>query len=81
MTEIKYYMKKVKVGDTVTATLFGGKEVTGEVEGIEICARGSKYGRQVSSCDLDKHSNGVIELSTNNWCYFNQVRQINDGED
>ena len=35
-------MRKLKVGDTVTATLFGGQLVTGKVEDIQICARDSK---------------------------------------
>ena len=69
-------MKKVKIGDTVSATLFGGQHVTGKVEGIEICAIDSKYGRPVSSCDMDKHRNGVLELDCGHWCYFNQVRHV-----
>ena len=68
-------MKKVKIGDTVTARLFGGKRHTGKVESIEICARGNKYGRQVSQCDMDKHSNGVLDLGEH-WCYFYQVEEI-----
>ena len=70
-------MKKLKIGDTVTATLFGGEEVTGKVEDIQICRRGEKEGRSVGQCDLDKHSNGVIDLSCDHWCYFYQVKRIN----
>ena len=70
-------MRKLKIGDTVTASLFGGELVTGQVEGIEICAQGSKEGRSVQSCDLDKHSNGVIDLNCDHWCYFYQVKRIN----
>ena len=70
-------MRKVKIGDTVTATLFGGERVTGQVESIEICALGSKEGRSVKTCDLDKHHNGVIDLSCDHWCYFYQVKRIN----
>ena len=70
-------MRTLKIGDIVTATLFGGTVVTGQVEGIEICTQGSKEGRSVQSCDLDKHSNGVIDLSCDYWCYFNQVKKIN----
>ena len=70
-------MKKIRIGDTVTASLFGGEKVTGRVEGIEICARGEKYGRAVSQCDMDKHSNGVLDLSCDHWCYFYQVKTIN----
>lgn len=70
-------MKELKVGDIVTASLFGGRLVTGKVERIEICAQGSKEGRRVNQCDLDKHSNGVIDLDCGYWCYFYQVKQIN----
>lgn len=73
-------MKKLnvtlKIGDTVTAVLFGGEIVTGQVEDIQICARGEKYGRSVSQCDMDKHSNGVLDLSCGHWCYFYQVKRI-----
>ena len=67
---------KIKIGDTVTASLFGGERVTGEVEGIEICAANEKYGRSVKTCDLDKHSNGTIDLSCGHWCYFYQVKSV-----
>lgn len=70
-------MRKLKIGDTVTATLFGGELVTGEVEDIQICAQGCKEGRSVKTCDLDKYNNGVIDLSCNHWCYFYQVKRIN----
>lgn len=70
-------MRKLKIGDTVTATLFGGTVITGQVEDIQICRQGEKDGRSVKQCDLDKHSNGVIDLSCNNWCYFYQVKRIN----
>ena len=70
-------MRKLKIGDTVTATLFGGPRVTGTVEDIQICRQGEKEGRSVQSCDLDKHSNGVIDLSCGHWCYFYQVKKIN----
>ena len=69
-------MRKIKIGDTVTASLFGGEIVTGQVEDIQICARGEKYGRSVGQCDMDKHSNGVLNLSCDHWCYFYQVRRI-----
>ena len=70
-------MKKLKSGDTVTATLFGGQLVTGTVEDIQICRRDKKEGRSVNTCDLDKHSNGVIDLSCGHWCYFYQIKRIN----
>ena len=70
-------MRKIKIGDTITASLFGGQLVEDKIESIEICARDSKYGRAVRRCDLDKHSNGTIDLDCGHWCYFYQVNQIN----
>ena len=69
-------MRKLKIGDAVTASLFGGELVTGKVEDIQICRQGEKEGRSVQSCDLDKHSNGVIDLDCGHWCYFYQVKDI-----
>ena len=66
----------VKIGYTVTATLFGGTEVTGKVLSIEICKIGEKYGRSVKTCNLEKHSNGVLILDCNHWCYFYQVKSV-----
>ena len=74
---IQINMRKIKIGDKVSARLFSGKVVTGNVESIEICGRDSKYGRSVTSCDLSKHSDGVIDLDCGSWCYFNQVKKIN----
>ena len=67
-------MRKLKVGDTVTAPLWR-QLVTGKVEDIEGCTD-SKEGRSVSKCDLDKHNNGVIDLDCGHWCYFYQVKSI-----
>jgi len=68
---------KIKIGDTVTASLFGGKLVTGIIESIEICAADSKYGRTVETCDLNKYSNGVVDLDCGHWCYFYQIKSVN----
>lgn len=68
---------KIKLGDTVTACLFGDKLVTGKIEGIEICARDSKYGRAVTKCDTSKHSNGTIDMDCGHWCYFYQIKSVN----
>ena len=70
-------MRKLKIGDIVTASLFGGELVTGKVEDIQICRIGEKEGRFVSQCDLDKHNNGVLGLDCGHWCYFYQVKRIN----
>ncbi len=70
-------MKKVKVGDKVIYKPWHGANRTAIVEEIEICKQeGEKSGRSVNSCDLDRHSNGVISLSDNHWCYFDQIKTI-----
>lgn len=70
-------MRKLKVGDKVTYKPWGNhSSLTASVLGIEICRAGSKYGRQVSQCDLDKHSEIVIDLDDDHWCYKNQIISI-----
>ena len=70
-------MNKLKVGDTISAILFGGKRVQGKVEHIEICNKDNpKYGRSVEQCDLREHTYGTIDLDTGNWCYFDQIKCI-----
>jgi len=66
----------VKIGSVVVAELWGGEEVTGKVLSIEICPLGSKYGKSVKSCNLEKHSNGVLSLDCWHWCYFYQVKSV-----
>ncbi len=66
---------KVKVGDKIRHSLFGGQVLTGIVEDIQICRQGEKYGRSVKQCDTNKH-HGVLILSNGHWCYFYQVQQI-----
>ena len=70
-------MRKLSLGDTVTATLFSGRQVIGKVEEIQITRYGFKSGRVVENCDLDKHKNGVLDLDCGHWCYFYQVESIN----
>ena len=69
-------MKKVKIGSKVMYATFSSPTKTAFIEEIEICKRGEKYGRCVSSCDLDCHSNGVISLSDGHWCYIDQVKRV-----
>ena len=69
-------MKKVKIGSKVMYATFSSPTKTAFTEEIEICKRGEKHGRSVSSCDLDRHSNGVISLSDGHWCYFDQVKRV-----
>ncbi len=69
---------KVKIGDKISHSLFGGQVLTGIVEDIQICRQGEKSGRSVKSCDVSKH-HGVIDLSNGHWAYFYQViNVIND---
>ena len=69
-------MRIIRVGDTVTARLYGNKFVTGKILDIEITRADTKYGRSVRSCNLDKHQNGVVDLDCNHWCYFYQIESI-----
>ena len=69
-------MKKVKIGDEVLYTLWTGPERRAQVVKIEICEPGEKYGYPVTSCDIDSHTNGVLDLSDNHWCYFDQVKKV-----
>ena len=67
-------MEILKIGDVVTATLFGGHKIIGKIEKIEITSADSKYGKDVQKCDLSKHANGVVDLDNGHWCYFNQIK-------
>lgn len=69
-------MKKLHIGDQVHYRTWSNEKKTATVERIEICRRGEKHGHSVSSCDLDRYSNGVIELDNDHWCYFEQVLKI-----
>lgn len=66
---------KVKVGDKIKHTLFGGEILTGIVEDIQICRQGEKEGRPVKSADVSKH-HGVIDCDNGHWCYFYQVKEV-----
>ena len=69
-------MKKVKIGSKVMYATFSSPTKTAFIEKIEICKRGEKHGRSVSSCDLGCHSEGVISLNDGHWCYFDQVKRV-----
>ena len=70
-------MMKLSIGDKVLYRPWAKEPIrTAEVLSIEICKEGQKDGRSVKSCDLDKHRNGVLVLSDNHWCYFDQVKRI-----
>ena len=65
---------KVKIGDKIRHSLFGGEILTGIVEDIQICRQGEKEGRSVKSADVSKH-HGIIDLQEH-WCYFDQVKEV-----
>ena len=66
---------KVKLGDKIRHTLFGGEVCTGIVEDMQICRKAIKSGRSVKSADVSKH-HGVIDVDNGHWCYFDQVRAV-----
>ena len=66
---------RVKVGDKIKHTLFGGEVSTGIVEDMQICRQGMKSGRSVKSANVSKH-HGVIDVDNGHWCYFDQVRAV-----
>ena len=74
-TNLKKMTRRLKVGDTIVFSVFSGERHTAEVQSMEICKDGEKYGRDVRSCDIDKH-HGVVSLSDDRWCYFYQVKRI-----
>lgn len=65
----------VKIGDKIRHYLFGGEELTGIVEDIQICRAGEKEGRSVKTADVKKH-HGVIDLDNGHWTYFYQVIEV-----
>ena len=69
---------KVKIGDKIKHTLFGGEVCVGFVEDMQICRRGMKSGRYVKSADVSKH-HGVIDVDNGHWCYFDQVKEVING--
>ena len=66
---------RVKVGDKINHTLFGGEVCTGIIEDMQICRQGMKSGRSVKSANVSKH-HGVIDVDNGHWCYFDQVRAV-----
>ena len=70
-------MREIKIGDIVRYKPWGNRAVQiAKVECIEICRMGQKSGREVSSCNLDKHSEVVLDLDDGHWCYKYQIVEI-----
>ena len=68
-------MRKIRIGDNIVYQTWSKQKKNATVEGIEICQKGEKYGRNVDSCDIDKQT-GVLDLSDHHWIYFTQVVKI-----
>ena len=70
-------MRKISIGDIIHYKPWGNRntQVT-KVLCIEICKPGQRSGREVASCDLDKHSEVVLDLDDNHWCYKEQIISI-----
>lgn len=66
---------KIKIGNKIKHSLFGGEVCTGIVEDIQICRRGEKEGRSVKTADVSMH-HGVIDVDNGHWCYFDQVIEV-----
>jgi hypothetical protein len=74
-------MRVIRVGDTVTYRPRGNSaHRTAKVLSIEICRAGTKYGREVRTCDLDKHSEVALDLDDHHWIFKSQIIEINKGE-
>lgn len=69
----------VKVGTRISHTLFGGGRYDAVVESIEKCPNGLKYGKVVSSMNMEERSrNYILDLNNGHWCYGSQVLEILD---
>jgi hypothetical protein len=72
---------KVKIGDTISYKKWGDiLPSEAIIEGIEVCKAGTKYGREVRTCDLDKHSEVALYLDDHHWIFKSQIIEINKGE-
>lgn len=75
-------MSKLKIGDDVIWRGAWGKEAPkkAKVESIELCANGSKYGKDVKSVDWDTITSGkrsvTVSLDNGHWAYGHQLNEI-----
>lgn len=74
---LKKMARQLKIGDSITYKMWSGETATATVLGIEICKEGHKSGRPVSKCDIDRHSNIVLDLDNSHWAYASQIKTIN----
>lgn len=80
-------MSKLKIGDKVIWRGSWGTEAPKEatVEAIELCAVGSKYGKEVKSVDWSTITGGnrsvTVDLDNGHWAYGNQLTEIKTEKD
>jgi len=76
-------MSKLKIGDTVIWRGAWGQQEPKEakVESIELCANGSKYGKDVKSVDWNTVTSGnrsiTVQLDNGHWAYGYQLTELN----
>lgn len=44
-----------------------------EIEGIQLCENGDKYGEDIEECNEDNYENCVFDLTDGHWCYGYQI--------
>jgi len=60
-------MKVIRIGSEIVYHPWSGSPVTAKIKAIEITKAGTKYGRSVTRCDLEKHFNGTVDLDNGHW--------------
>ena len=71
-------MEKLKIGDEVMwRPGFGHEEpMPAKITGIELIARGEKYGQPVESVDWAIVNSVVVDLDTGHWAYGHQISRM-----
>lgn len=44
-----------------------------EIEGIQLCENGDKYGEDIEECNEGNYENCVFDLTDGHWCYGYQI--------
>ena len=53
-----------------------GAPTVAEIQGIELCKEGEKYGRHANEISFDRKDECVFDLDDNHWCYGYQIDSI-----
>jgi hypothetical protein len=71
-------MSKLKIGDEVKWRPGFGHDApqTAKVIGIELIAKGEKYGQPIESVDWDIVHSVVVDLDNDHWAYGHQISKI-----